>query len=164
VSGEVQSQRAGGTIAGSGGLPASNPCVTSYYAHETDPRLARDLTVVLSFRVWSAADPTSAPPAFVDLRLTVHDVPEGASEIDLDDDRAEVEGWSGVGGHLSVSRLERDCSHGNLACVTTLDATFAVTATNTSGDSVTVGPATLELRERYVIQDVMCMPGDGIGA
>ena len=63
------------------------------------------------------------------VQLTVRQVPSGPSEIDLDDTRALVDGWGSVRGHLSITTLAQDCSHGNQDCLTEMHAGFSVSAT-----------------------------------
>jgi hypothetical protein len=154
VSGDLQVRASDGTTHDRVGLPADNLCAFSYYGRTTD----QELVVVLS-----APITTGAAARFVDLRLTVLDVPEGPSEIELDDTRATIDEWGDIQGHISIATLTRDRTNGPRFPLTTLHATLALSATNAAGETLTLS-VTLDLRETYGTHDIMCPPGDGIGA
>jgi hypothetical protein len=87
--------------------------------------------------------------------LTVRDVPLGPSEIDLDDTRAAIEGWSGLQGHLSITAASQDCSNGNYECLLAMHATLSVSGNNRDGPA-SLTEATLDQRETFVRIKTMC--------
>ena len=94
--------------------------------------------------------------AGLDLPLTVRNVPLGPSEIELDDTRALIEGWSGLQGHLSISTLSEDCSHGSSYCLIELHATLALTAVGTDGSTLSLTAAVFDVQDTYSRQPTMC--------
>jgi hypothetical protein len=101
-----------------------------------------------------AADGSTGGVALI---LTIHDVALGPSEIDLDDTRARVEGWTGLQGHISITTLSQDCSHGSHSCALDLHATLNLSARSDYGDTLTVTGGKLDVTETYVRRQVMCV-------
>ena len=131
----------GGRTYSGGGHPASSP---------------QDLNVGLSFDARVDAGQLAAGGAVaVTLKLVVRDVPPGPSEIDLDDTRAAITGWSGLNGHLSITALSQDCSHGNDWCLLDLHATLSVAALGSDGTLALTGVA-LAAQDTYRSDKVMC--------
>ena len=111
-----------------------------------------DLTVALRFGVlWSDGVASN-----VQLELVIHDVALGPAEIDLDDTRAQLAGWSGLQGHASIATLAQDCSHDKYSCLIALHGTVTLAATNAFGDSVSLTGATVDVSETYTRQKIMC--------
>lgn len=92
----------------------------------------------------------------IDLRLTVRDVPAGPSEIDLDETRAALDGWSGLQGHLSITLLAQDCGHGAYDCWLQLHATLDMSALDAAGDAISMTGAMLDAKETYYDVPTMC--------
>jgi hypothetical protein len=90
------------------------------------------------------------------LQLTVREVPSGPSEIDLDDARALVDGWSNVRGHLGITKLSQDCSNGSQNCVIEMHGELSLSATNAAGDTFSMTGATFDLQETYYRVQITC--------
>jgi hypothetical protein len=90
------------------------------------------------------------------LQLTVRQVPSGPSEIDLDDTRAQVDGWSQVQGHLSMTTLSQDCSNGSHDCLIAMHGGLSLSATNAAGDTFSLTGGVLDLKETYYRVQIMC--------
>jgi hypothetical protein len=120
----------------------------------THPRIAfpQDMTVEMPFLTRLA----TGEAHLVDLNLTVRQVSDGPSQIDLDDTRAALDGWSGVQGQVSVTTLAQDCSHGGDDCLIQLHATIELSATNAGGDTIRVTGATLDQEDTYFDEPTMC--------
>jgi hypothetical protein len=155
VAGTVQGQFSDGTTyansaPGLGSCP-SRPSLGDPYG-PGPATMPEDLITELSFDARrSIGDIT-----LVDLKLTIHSVAPGSSEIDLDDTRAAIQGYSGLQGHISIAVLSQDCSHGSYSCLIELHATLTVSAVSSFGDSVSLTAATLDVSETYARVKIMC--------
>ena len=115
----------------------------------------QDLNAGLTFEVRVNDGPAAGNAFDITLKLVVRDVPLGPSEIDLDDTRATIDGWSGLQGHMSITALSQDCSHGDKWCLLDLHATFSVSATGPGGTLTLTGVA-LDALDTYSQWKVMC--------
>jgi hypothetical protein len=133
----------GGRGYSGGARPASSP---------------QDLNIGLIFHAPATTDPsttTAGRAVDVTLKMTVRDVPLGASEIDLDDTRASLAGWSGLHGHISVSDLSQNCSRGQDYCLLAVHAMFSVSASGPDGTLSLTG-VTLDAQDWYERVMTMC--------
>ena len=116
----------------------------------------QDLVAGLRFDVRPTFITDGSGTVRLDLPLTVRNAPLGPSEIDLDDSRALIEGWSGLQGHLSVITLSEDCSHGIYYCLIELHATLALTAVATDGSTVSLTAAMFDVQDTYSREPTAC--------
>ena len=148
------------------GLPADVTCFSDSFSFVGSQTAAsRDLTFAVRFHVRdsNAASPTDQTFPFVQFKMTVHDVPLGPSEIELDDTRAQVEGCTGLQGHLTIASLSQSC-HDSIFCPIDLGATLTFAAVTTADRSMlSLTAATVDVHQAYVKRDVT-RGGDGLGA
>ena len=157
IAGNVQVQFPDGTTTTNQapGLDASCLPWSFQFGSRRDPIAApQDLVAGLRFEVIRSTAPSSTE--LVDLELTIAEVPLGPSEIDLDDTRARLEGWSGLQGHMSITTLSQDCSNGRYNCLLELHATLAVSAVAADGGTLSLTEAALHVRDTYSRQATMC--------
>jgi hypothetical protein len=162
VTGDLQGEWADGTTYSNEGpgLEASCPTVSyggrSYSGGGHPVSSPQDLDIGLTFdaRV-NAGQPAAGGAVVVTLKLVVRDVAPGPSEIDLDDTRATISGWSGLQGHLSIRAISQDCSHGDNYCLLALHATLSVSAGGSDGNLTLTGVA-LDALDAYRQDAVMC--------
>jgi len=160
VAGHLEVTSAGGPTYDNQGLSASCPTLSfggrSYSGGSLPDSPPQDLNMGLMFtaRETTGSATVSSTVAYT-LKMVVRDVPPGPSEIDLDDARATLSGWSDLHGHVSISELSRDCSHGQDLCLLTLHATFAVSASSPDG-TLSLSGVTLDAQDEYVHVQTMC--------
>jgi hypothetical protein len=160
LDGDVEGQSSDGTTYSNRqpGLAASCPTASfggrSFGGGVAAGSSPQDLNVGLMFDTRVDTNPPSADS--LTLKLTVRSVPLGPSEIDLDDTRATISGWSGLQGHISVTALSVDCSHGEFYCLLDLHATLAVSATSLDGRTLSLTGTTLDVHDSYWREKVMC--------
>jgi hypothetical protein len=110
----------------------------------------------MTFDVRTTGDAAADDTVFaVPLNLMIRDVPVGPSEIDLDETRATLEGWPDLQGHLSITALSQDCSHGAHYCLVAVDATLSASARR-DGAVLSVTGVTLTARGTYLRSKEMC--------
>ena len=119
-----------------------------------DSRVAfpQDMTVTMPFLTRL----TTGESHSVDLTLIVRQVAAGPSQVDLDDTRAALDGWSGLHGHVSITTLTQDCSHGASDCIIELHATIELSATSAGGDTLGISGAMLDRQDTYFDVPAMC--------
>jgi len=162
VAGDLEGTSAGGTSYDnhSPNQEASCPTVSfggrGYSGGSLPDSSPQDLNMGLMFTARETTEPAPAGSqvAFT-LKMTVRDVPLGPSEIDLDDARATLSGWSDLHGHISISELSRDCSRGQDYCLLRLHATFAVSGTSPDSTLSLTG-VTLDAQDGYERVMTMC--------
>jgi len=116
----------------------------------------------LSFRVLTAdvTQPISSPPPFL-VTIIIKDVPLGPSEIDLDDQRAQLSArptnvadvpYHAVTGHLSIRDLVQDCAAN---CPTRANATMDISAVGPNGEVVSFTSVTFSAADE--VRQGMCI-------
>jgi len=166
VTGELTEQTANLTYV-STGLASDVTCFSDSFSFARRGELTapRELKLAVRFHVREAtrAAPTDATFPFVGFELTVHDVPFGPSEIELDDTRAKIEGCNALHGHLGITALTPSC-HDSLYCPIDLEGTLTFSAVSLADGAVLdLTNASVNIHQTYVKRDVMC-GGDGVGA
>jgi hypothetical protein len=119
----------------------------------------------LSFRVATGdvRRPSSSPPPFL-VTIVIKGVPLGASEIDLDDQRAQVSArpldmadvpYHDVSGHLSVRELAQACA---VNCPTRANGTMTISAAGPNGEALSFTSVTFSAADE--VHDGACIPTD----
>ena len=102
----------------------------------------------------------STPPPF-SATVTVKDVALGASEIELDDERADVNAelyveadkpYHGITGHLSIRELAQQCTWG---CPMRASGTLNVSAIGPNGEAFALSSVTFSASDE--LHDGMCV-------
>ena len=116
----------------------------------------------LSFRVPTAdiRQATSSPPPFL-VTIVINDVPLGPSEIDLDDQRAQLSArptnvadvpYHAVTGHLSIRDLVQDCVAN---CPTRANGTMDISAVGPNGEALSFTSVTFSAADE--VRQGMCI-------
>jgi hypothetical protein len=116
----------------------------------------------LSFRVPVGGDrqASGSPPSLL-VTIVINDVSPGASEIELDDQRAQVSArpsgvadmpYHDVTGHLSIRELAQDCLQ---TCPARADGTLDVFAVGPNGETLSFTSVTFSAADE--VRDGMCV-------
>jgi hypothetical protein len=114
----------------------------------------------LSFRLGIPGQASSSPPPFL-VTIIINDVPLGPSEIDLDDQRAQLSArptnvadvpYHAVTGHLSIRDLVQDCVAN---CPTRANGTMDISAVGPNGEALSFTSVTFSAADE--VRQGMCI-------